>query len=83
MPAARARQEADEIIGLAEKKDAAALTEGGLKKQFTACGLGCLAALLGFPGAGGVRILGRASGVSDPDEGRRVEYAAMAMEASA
>jgi AmmeMemoRadiSam system protein B len=81
-PAAKARQEADGIIELAEKKDAAALTEGKFKKQFTACGLGCLAALLGFPGVGNVRVLGRASSVCDPDEGSRVEYAAMAMEAS-
>jgi AmmeMemoRadiSam system protein B len=82
-PAARARQEADVIIGLAEQKDAAALMEGGFKKRFTACGLGCLAALLEFPGVGNVRILGRASSVCDPDAGSRVEYAAMAMEASA
>jgi AmmeMemoRadiSam system protein B len=82
-PAAKARQEADRIIDLAEKKDAAALTEGRFKKQFTACGLGGLAALLAFPGLGGVRILGRAVSVCDPETGSRVEYTAMAMEASA
>ncbi|MDR1932522.1 MAG: AmmeMemoRadiSam system protein B [Spirochaetales bacterium] len=78
----KARAEADEIIALAEKKDAAALTEGKLSKHFTACGAGCLASLLGFPGAGPLRILGRASSVSDAQAGKRVEYAAMAMEAS-
>ncbi|MDR3200151.1 MAG: AmmeMemoRadiSam system protein B [Spirochaetales bacterium] len=79
---AKARAEADEICALAEKKDSSALAEGKLSRHFTACGAGCLAAVLKLPGAGPLRILGRAWSASDAQTGRRVEYAAMAMEAS-
>jgi AmmeMemoRadiSam system protein B len=78
---AAARAEADEIIALAEKKDAQSLAEGKLTKRFTACGIGCLAALLTFPGLGDVRLLGRTRTVSDAETRKGVEYAAMAVEA--
>ena len=80
--AGKARAEAEAIIALAEKKDSAALIEGKLKKQFTACGIGCLAAVLGFPDTGALRVLGRAKSLSDPTENKYVEYAAMALEAT-
>jgi AmmeMemoRadiSam system protein B len=73
--------EADEIIALAEKKDSRALAEGKLTKRFTACGAGCLAALLSFPGLGDVRLLGRTRTISDAETRKGVEYAAMAVEA--
>ncbi|MDR1317157.1 MAG: AmmeMemoRadiSam system protein B [Spirochaetales bacterium] len=79
----KARAEAAEIIGLAEKKDGQTLMEKKLSKHFTACGVGCLAAFfLGFPGAGGVKLLGRAFSVSDAEADKRVEYAALAIGAS-
>jgi AmmeMemoRadiSam system protein B len=80
----KAHAEAGEIIALAEKKDGQALMEKKLSRHFTACGVGCLAAFfLGFSGAGGeVKLLGRAFSVSDPDADKRVEYAALAVEAS-
>ncbi|MDR1626388.1 MAG: AmmeMemoRadiSam system protein B [Spirochaetia bacterium] len=76
----KAQEEADEIIALAEKKNGQALMEKKLSKRLTACGVGCLAALfLGFPGAGEVRLLGRAFSVSDAGADKRVEYAALAI----
>jgi AmmeMemoRadiSam system protein B len=80
---AKAEAEAGEIIALAEGKNAAAIMEGKVSGHLTACGAGCLAALLlGFPGAGAVKCLGRAFSVSSPEADKRVEYAALAVEAS-
>ena len=76
-----AKAEADEIISLAEKKDYNSIADGKIKKQFTACGAGCLAALLSLPNLGTVKLLGRTSTVSDAKTHKVVEYAAMAMEA--
>jgi AmmeMemoRadiSam system protein B len=79
----KAREEAGEIIALAEKKDGQSLMEKKLSKRLTACGAGCLASLfLGFPGAGEVNLLGRAFSVSDPEADKRVEYAALAIGAA-
>jgi AmmeMemoRadiSam system protein B len=76
----KAQEEAGEIIALAEKKDGQALMEKKLSRRLTACGAGCLAALfLGFPGAGEIKLLGRAFSVSDPEADKRVEYAALSV----
>lgn len=77
---AAAAAEADEIIGLAERRDWKALVQGKVSRRFEACGAGCLASVLSLPGAGGVRLLQRASTVSDADRHKSVEYAALAVE---
>ncbi len=77
---AAGKAEADRIIEHALRGDSDALVAAKVSREISACGVGCLAALLGLRPSGKVRLLGRAATVSDLEKMRGVEYAALAVD---